>query len=209
MPLRGGSPQMGAPASHTAEIEDCNQKICRAISPDASPGHTKGGRCPRPAAALRVYGLLFCEVHGAEARAAALVEMYQDAADWLEVLDNPHVAQPNPAALYALHSAVKGLEAAVIEAQEAQDAALPRAYPWIEERVDTETFGFDWTNPDGHASPDAVFWGASQLVCKLMRLAYAEGAIGLVEALEPYRESSSAQYAFALEDCERKTRRGA
>ncbi len=153
--------------------------------------------------------MLFCEVHGAEARAAALVEMYQDAADWLEVLDNPHVPQPNPAALYALHSAVKGLEAAVIEAQEAQDAALPRAYPWIEERVDTETAGFDWSNPDGYATPDVVFWRASQLVCKLMRLAHAEGAMGLVEVLEPYRESASAQYAFALEDCERKTGRGA
>ncbi len=167
-----------------------------------------GGRCRRPAA-LRVYGLLFCEVHGAEAKAAALVEMYQDAADWLEVLDNPCVPQPSPAVLYALHSAVKGLYAAVTEAQKAADVALPRAYPWIEERVDTETSGFDWTNPEGRASPDAVFWRASQLVCKLMRLAHAEGAMGLVEVLEPYRESASAQYAFALEDCERKTRRGA
>ncbi len=46
-----------------------------------------GGSCPRRASTI-VYGLLFCEVHGAEARAGALEELYGDACDYLERLDN-------------------------------------------------------------------------------------------------------------------------
>ncbi len=183
------------------------------LEPTTAPGEERrcfvrhkdaGGQCERPAREV-VYGLNFCEVHGAEAKAGARIESCQDSADFLERLDNPSVPAPNPAALHALRSAINGLEAAVAEAQEVEDSALPRAYSWIEERVDPETRDFDWSNPEGYVTPDMSFWRARQLVYKLMRLAYAEEADWLVEALEPYRESASAQYAFALEDCERKT----
>ena len=61
-----------------------------------------GGYCEREAQTM-VYGLLFCGVHGAEAKAGALLELYQDAAGFLERLDNPHAPIPNAEFPASLH----------------------------------------------------------------------------------------------------------
>lgn len=167
-----------------------------------------GGLCPRSATTM-VYGLLFCEAHGAEATAGALVELYQDAGDFLERMDNPYVPLPNAEAERTLRAAWRELDRRRDEHQEAEEAALRRAYPVIPERVCYETTAFDYhfdpENPHGpNDEPTAVYEDARRLLCKEMRLAYEEGADWLVEVLEHERESASAQLAFALEDYERK-----
>ncbi len=67
-----------------------------------------GGPCKRPSV-VRVYGLPFCEAHSAEVRAGALEELYSDAAQVLERLDNPSVPEPNPEAIRLVRAAVSGL----------------------------------------------------------------------------------------------------
>ncbi len=79
---------------YRALVEEHGPPPCVVRHPDA------GGQCERPAV-MEVYGLNFCELHGAEAKAGALEELYFDAAQFLGRLDNPHVLAPNPAALGA------------------------------------------------------------------------------------------------------------
>lgn len=172
-----------------------------------------GGQCPR-AATTMVYGLLFCEAHGAEATAGALAELFQDAGDYLERLDNPHVPPPNAEAAKAFKLALSGLDRhrSEHETEEAEDAALMRAYPTIPGHVCYETVAFDYRFGPGNEygpgeMPTEVYRDARRLLCKEMRLAYEWGADWLVEVLEYERESASAQLAFALEDYERKTRK--
>lgn len=159
-----------------------------------------------------VYGLLFCEEHGAEAPAGALDELYQDAGDFLERLDNPHVPAPNAEAERTLGAAMRDLEARGWEHEDAEEAALMRAYPVIPERVcaaTTTAYDYHVFDPGGPSGqPTEVYRDARRLTHKLMRLAYEEGADWLVEVLEyEERESASAQMAFALEDFERKVGR--
>lgn len=63
-----------------------------------------GGLCERNAV-VKIYGLNFCELHGAEVRMGALEELYEDARDFMHRLDNPQVKQPNGAVLAAIGSA--------------------------------------------------------------------------------------------------------
>ena len=168
-----------------------------------------GGLCGRNATTM-VYGLLFCEDHGAEATAGALTELYQDAGDFLERLDNPHAPLSNQEAADALAAAWRMLDRRRDEHEAPEEEALKRAYPVISERVCTETVAFDYRYGPGNEygpgdTPTEVYQDARRLLCKEMRLAYEEGADWLVEVLEYEREAASAQLAFALEDYERKT----
>lgn len=163
-----------------------------------------GGLCECKATTM-VYGLLFCEIHGAEATAGALAELYQDATDFLERVENPHVAAPNAEAERAVVAARRDMERRAREHEDAEEAALRRAYPMIPERVCSETSAFDYFNPHGpNEEPTEVYGDARQLLYRCMRLAYGQGEDWLLEVLEPERESASAQLAFALEDYERK-----
>jgi hypothetical protein len=167
-----------------------------------------GGRCER-SAVIEVYGLEFCEVHGAEAKSGALEELYFDAANFLERLDNPHIPPPNPVARQALREAVEGLRAAECwaygEPGEEANAALLRAYPLIPERMDRDAADFDYHNPGGGETPVDWNYRERMLIHKLMRLAHQDGCVDyLVELLEEQREYVAAQEAFALADQERK-----
>ncbi len=167
-----------------------------------------GGLCGRTATTM-VYGLLFCEIHGAEATAGAIAELFQDAGDVLERLDNPHAPHPNQEAANALEAAQRKLDRRRGEYEE-DEAALRLAYPVIPDRVCYETVAFDYRFGPGNEygpgdQPTEVYQDARRLLCHQMRVAYEEGADWLVEVLEYERESASAQLAFALEDYERKT----
>jgi hypothetical protein len=175
---------------------------CWVHHPDA------GGHCGHEATTM-VYGLLFCEEHGVEATAGALAELYQDAGDFLERMHNPYEPLPNAEADRVLQMAWREIDRRRDEHDEAEEAALRRAYPVIPERVCYETAAFDYRfdpeNPHGPSDqPTEVYQDARRLLCKQMRLAYGEGADWLVEILEYERERASAQLAFALEDYERK-----
>lgn len=203
LPVRDRSGTAEAIARPLTDEERASGLPCWVRHPNA------GGLCGRRPATTMVYGLLFCEVHGAEARAGALAELYKDAGDFLGTLDNPHVPRPNAEALRALRAAREDLETRGREHEDAEDAALGRAYPTIPERVCRETVGFDYRlGPDNmfgpREQPTDVYRDARHLLCKQLRLAYEESADWLVEVLEYEREAASAQLAFALEDYERK-----
>ena len=202
LPVRDRSGTAAGLARLLTEAERAYGLPCWVRHPSA------GGNCERKAAAM-VFGMPFCEEHGAEASAGALAELYQDAGDFLERMDNPHAPMPNAEADRELVSARRGIEARGREHEDAEEAALRRAYPTIPGRVCTETLAFDYRiDPDNPHGPDEEPTAASQdarrLLCKCMRLAYEEGADWLVEVLEYERESASAQLVFALEDYEQK-----
>ena len=202
LPVRDRSGTAEALAKPLTGEERALELPCWARHPAA------GGQCPR-AATTMVYGLLFCEIHGAEAAAGALAELFQDADDVLERLDNPHAPHPNQEAANALEAARRMLERRRDEHEE-DEAALRRAYPVIPEKVCAETVAFDYRFGPGNEygpgeQPTEVYQDARRLLCNQMRVAYEEGADWLVEVLEYEREAAAAQLAFALVDYERKT----
>lgn len=202
-PVRDHSGTAETLARPLTDAERACELPCRVRHPSA------GGPCARTAATM-VYGLLFCEVHGDEATAGALVELYGDAADYLERLYNPHAPIPNAEAERVAGGAWRGPHELEVRYERTEEEALRRAYPTIPEHVCYETVAFDYSwDPENPTSPNdwpaEVYQDARRLLCKEMRLAYEEGADWLVEVLEHEREAASAQLAFALEDYERKT----
>jgi len=202
MPDRSGTAE--ATARPLTEEERALNLPCQVRHPDA------GGLCAREARAM-VYGLVFCWEHGAEATVGALLELYQDAGDFLERLDNPHVPTQNAEAERALEAALGGLDGwrRSLEREEAEEEAVRRAYPEIPERVCPETAGFDYRFGPGNRydlsdMPTEVYSDARRITHKLMRLAYEAGEDQLVEVLEYEREQASAQLSFALADYERR-----
>ena len=175
------------------ELAPDTERLCWVKLPES------GDRCPAKAA-LAVYGLPFCEVHGAEARAGALAELYFDAEQFLEGLEAPDIPEVNAEALKAIRQGAAALNAKlhVVEGEE-EERALKRAYPLIPDLVDPETREFDYAERRGEEPPEDWYRRPRLLLCKLMRLAYRERAAYVVEALEPLRESASAQLAYALQ----------
>lgn len=102
---------------------------------------------------------------------------------------------PNPGKGFVPVDAGSGRRS--LEYEELEEAALRRAYPTIPERVCAETVAFDYRlGPDNWYvpgdPPTDAFEDARRLLCKMMRLAYEEGADWLVEVLEYEREGASA-----------------
>jgi hypothetical protein len=85
-------------------------------------------RCDR-VAVMEVYCLEFCEIHGEECKGGALEELYFDAEQFLDRLDNPHVSEPNPEALRVLREGISELSRAASTIAEEGDEALVRAFP--------------------------------------------------------------------------------
>jgi hypothetical protein len=162
-----------------------------------------GGWCERDAV-MEIYGLGFCEVHGAEARAGALAELYHDAGNALEDLYRSEDSSANVAALAFVAASRDELSHRCIEAEEAEELAVRQAYPVIPERVCSETRAYDPFVPGSGASPADVYRGARTHAHKLMRLSWSVGEYWILEDLEEHRESASAQLAWALDDIERK-----
>lgn len=172
---------------------------CFVRHPDA------GGACERPAV-MEVYGLPFCEIHGVEAKAGALAEIY-DAADMdLDRLDNGQAPWQNPVTGWRIEQARVKVHEQAIAASRAEKPALLRAYPVIPERVDIHTRDYDYWTPTEDLTPADSFSEARRLLHKMMRIAHGGGDSWLVEDLEYKREGASAQLAFALEDFERRAR---
>jgi hypothetical protein len=166
-----------------------------------------GGRCEREAT-MMVYGLQFCEIHGAEIKAGALEELFQDAADMLERPDNPHVPALNPAAALALRSGRDLLIGATAEAGEAGEVAMRRAYAEVPERVREMAVRF--CRDEQEYGPEYAvdrLRDVRLLLHKLMRLACDKGEDWLVEQLELERESTTAQIAVGAEYAERLRKR--
>jgi len=114
-----------------------------------------GGKCER-SAVVKVYGLNFCELHGAEVKAGALQELYEDASDFLHRLDNPQVVQPNPAALAVIRDAVGRFLDVELDTEGDEEAAIRQAYPVIPERVEKDTVDFDYEDPARGFGPQTI-----------------------------------------------------
>jgi hypothetical protein len=155
-------------------------------------------------AILKVYGLPFCEVHGAEVRAGALAELYFDAEQFLTRLDNQGVPEPNPAALHALRAAISELSAGEAAANDEEDAALLRAYPFRRDLVDEDFRDFDYEAPAQGGVPEGWCRHHRLLIHRLMRLAHEGDATYIVETLEKDREHVSQQLAYVMADYEER-----
>jgi len=164
-------------------------------------GHHRdaGGWCERPAV-LEAYEFPFCEVHGAEIKAGILAEIYHDAGNVLEDASASEDTSMNPAAWVHLDGGWRDMVRRCAEAEEAQDAALVRAYPVakLEERVDPETTERDYHKPNPNKDPVDIFFDARMYTLRLMRLSWDVGQHWMLEVLEEEREGASAQLAFAL-----------
>jgi hypothetical protein len=110
-----------------------------------------GGECARPVTTM-VYGLVFCEVHGAEARAGALEELYFDAGQEIQRPLNPHVQGLNPEVERALEAAYSDLLEREIVADDVEETLL-RAFPLIREHVCEHTLDYveDPHSPEARA----------------------------------------------------------
>ena len=158
-----------------------------------------GGKCGRKAV-VKVYGLNFCELHGAEVRIGALNDLYEESREFFYRLDNVHTERPHPAVLAVIWDAADRF----LEAQKKDSEAIRRAYPVIRERVEEDTLDFDYEDPDRGFGPVDWHTDTRRLIHKLMRQAYEERATWLVEGLELDREHVTAQLSFALADYEER-----
>jgi hypothetical protein len=157
-----------------------------------------GGECARPGT-MMVCGLLFCEVHGEEAKAGALEELYHDATQDLTRPLNPHVKQLNPEAVRVLER----YEAFSLKAGDEKDVEeMPlRAFPLIRERASGMTLDYLAAGREhqrAYNPPYDEYRAERLLIHGLMRRAFEEVADWLVEVLERHREHAAAQAAFAL-----------
>ena len=153
--------------------------------------------CKRPAA-MYVYGRSYCEVHGAEVRAGALVEMYHHASEDVQRLYSAqHVGKmDNRATVWALEEAAAVLEARCREAELEEEAALLAAWPFDESRMDDDLR--EWEKC-GDGSPPEVWLERHRLIIhKHIRLAFEEGAEYILEGLFSDREQLAEQLAYVL-----------
>lgn len=154
--------------------------------------------CERPAA-MEVYGLVFCEEHGEEAKDGALEEMHQDADEFFTRFTTPHVPDlPNP----LLRAAVSRWRLTVPEGLEYSDKhtdeLLLRAFPFREDKILDDTAGQIADPIPGNAPPYDSWRHHRYEMHAMMRAAYERGMGWLVENLEPEREVCAAQCAYAL-----------
>ncbi len=163
-----------------------------------------GGWCERPGV-MQVYGISFCEVHGAEVKAGVMAEIYHDAARDIEDMSRYEDSSANVVMETYLSIGHRELTNRCIEAEEAQVVALQRAYPVIEKHVGPETSEHDYYDTHGNPDPGDMYMDARMHTHKLMRLSWSVGEYWILEILENEREHASAQLAFALEDRARKT----
>ncbi len=160
-----------------------------------------GGHCERTAT-TRVYGLAFCEAHGEEVRAGALLEAYQDAAYYFDRARNPHTPDVSEIVERELVAAVSRMNGEGPTDEDYQ-RALRRAYPDVPEKVRAGvlTWEGDW-EADGYrdAAPVDCLLDSLATMHKLLRLAHEDAESWLVEVLEYERESVAAQAAYALRE---------
>lgn len=150
-------------------------------------------------AMMEVYGLSFCEAHGEEAAIGALEEIYYD----LERRVAPDTTGLEPHVEHALRL---GMESLPDSDGRKRDEALRRAYPFedrFRDQVEAETglYVEDWLagrRQFGYAVPYDTHIMEEHRISRHMRLAVEDGATWMIELLEPHREDSAFQAAWAL-----------
>ncbi len=172
---------------------------CVVSHPDA------GGPCGQPGTGL-VWELPFCEVHGAEAEAAAREELSEDVEMTLQGLAGAEKARPesNRVLVHVLKQAGTPANDAHAGHTRDHDEALYLAYPLIEDRADQTVTSFDYEAEYSGDGPMDWWAETRYLLCRFMREAQGKGFSELVRELEPLRERASAQLVQAEDDYERR-----
>lgn len=170
-------------------------ETCEVSHPDA------GGPCGRPAV-YEVYGLSFCQVHGLEANAAALAELYEAAAGELEGLSNPHAPPAHPEVERVLHASLETFREGMSRHRERHDRAEGEAFPFLEDRVHPDTRR--WQPGGLEPSPGDEWSEELWTILRFMREARMSLLMETVAHLEPLRERVAAQAAYAQVDYGRK-----
>ncbi len=170
-------------------LPDDVEAHCVVDHPDA------GGACGRRGV-CEVYRLPFCEIHGLEANAGALAQLYHDAMDEFDRLDNQQALPLQPEVVQVIREASeRSLETHIRYARE-KDRLVGEVYPLIRERVDQETL--DW-EPGSLGESPVDRWAAEYWeVATLMLQTTGRLAPSLVRDLEPLRERAAAQLSYAL-----------
>ncbi len=155
-----------------------------------------GGQCTEPGT-REVHGLPLCEVHGREAELGAGLESFEDANYFFERFRNPHVPQQGDAIERTLEFALDRLREEA-PADLGHQQALMDAYPVISEdaRKKVVRWIFD-QSPDELPVLD-ILLSDLHAMHKLLRIAFAEEMLWLVEVLEEERQGLAVQAAFVL-----------
>jgi hypothetical protein len=168
---------------------------CFVRHPDA------GGQCWEPGTA-EVYGIDFCEVHGAEARIGAFLEEYHDAELFFERFTDPHVPGQSTVIQQSLELVLGRLRAEGPKDKHYQ-RALVRAYSAeVPEKVRAQVPNWILDDGPGYAPVVDTLLAALMTLHKLIRTVREDDQFWLIEKLEQERQSVAAQAAVALEDLE-------
>lgn len=156
-----------------------------------------GGPCGKPAS-IEVWALPFCEVHGAEAEAASVAEMWEDArrAAGSAVVGGRGAWRMNGALLYTLRRAEHEARQNEEDAEHTHEDAMQDAYGETDAtHTDSDTLRY---NGDPFAGSPVDWWSETRrAICKAMREAH-EGGLTHGADLEPLREYATAQEVLAL-----------
>lgn len=157
-----------------------------------------GGRCERLAGTY-VYGLAFCEAHGAEAGAGALYQLRQEAGEFFERLRNPHVPALNELVDQELEESARRISPTA-DADEPYHQALARAYPdeAIPESVRREIEGWSRDESRGMGTVEDVLLDSLATLHKILFIAYQYGETWLAENIEVMRQAEAARCSYAM-----------
>jgi hypothetical protein len=177
---------------------------CVVSHPDA------GGPCGEPAIGT-VWNLCFCRAHFAEAEAAALEEIYEDAERALELLasleNERHLTNRVLACLLEERSG-ECLDTATTKMRRRHEGdhkeALRQTFPIVEGRIDPDTLAFDYERDYAEICPVDWWWESHWLLTRFMRLSQERGCSELIKMLEPLRERAAAQILQAERDLEER-----
>ncbi len=158
-----------------------------------------GGRCERMAT-MQVYGLAFCEAHGAEVRAGALLEGYEDAGHFFDRFRNPRTPDVSEIVERELEAVVNRMRGEGPDDAAYQDA-LRLAYLDVPEKVRAGVHTWEEDTDYGkELGPVDCLLDTLMTMHRLLRLAFEDAESWLVEVLEYEREAVAAQAAYALRE---------
>lgn len=166
-----------------------------------------GDWCERTAT-MRVYGLNFCDEHGQDVRAGALLEAHEDAGTFFERFRNPRTPDVSEVIERELAAALGRMHDEGPTDEDYQ-GALRRAYPNAPEKVRAGVLTWEAdTDYAREVPPSDCLLDTLMTMHKLLRLAFEDGESWLVEVLELERESVAAQAAYALRERHHEERGG-
>ncbi len=159
---------------------------CFVAHPDA------GGPCGEPATTT-AYGLDFCERHGREVNLGALLDEQNE----LDAFFAGFRGFPSPVA-----RAFARLDATERVSDGDYWRALARAYPDPPEDLRERIAEWEASEEPGYQGVVDSLLDTLATLFKIMRTAHDARETWLVEVLEPLRESTAAEAAYALERAE-------